>query len=103
MRDLKGEIHVAGGEASTLQEQLLTDTGRAGCGRLGWTHRETGGPQGLRKGKKNNYLKPPPLRCCKDSEKPTQNMLLWPVDYFELKAVKTQKSQEKGSASPLIT
>ena len=52
MRDLKGEMHVAGGEASTLQEQLLTDTGRAGCGRLGWTHRETGGPQGLRKGKK---------------------------------------------------
>lgn len=103
MRGLKHEAHVAGGEASTVQEQPLMDTGRAGCGGLRRTNRETGGPQGLRKGRRSNYLKPPPLRCCKDSEKPTQNMLLWPVDYFELRAVKTQKSQEKGFASPLIT
>lgn len=103
MRDLKDEAHIAEGETTTLQGQPLMDTGRAECGGLGLTNRETGGQQGLRKGRKNNYLKPPPLSCCEDSEKPTQNMLLWPVDYFELKAVKTQKSQEKGFASPLTT
>lgn len=103
MRALKDEAHIAEGEATTLQGQPLMDTGRAECGGLGLTNREIGGQQGLRKGRKNNYLKPPPLSCCEDSEKPIQNMLLWPVDCFELKAVKTQKTQEKGFASPLTT